>query len=100
MDGRAGYISAGPDSSKFTSSALGSSLGTNVDDYIPSGYKGDQYSLSKGTEYTPTERRYYGEPQSTFIGRDLPPDPVRRYADSSVGHQTQVYFFLSFFLSF
>ncbi|KAK1267333.1 hypothetical protein QJS04_geneDACA000563 [Acorus gramineus] len=95
IQGRTGYASGPADSSKFPSAGLGSSLGSNNEDFLSSsnlgyGYKGDQYAPGKGSDYASVDRRLYGEHQSSLFGRDLQNESARRYTDISAhGYQKQ-----------
>ncbi|KAK1314638.1 hypothetical protein QJS10_CPA06g00457 [Acorus calamus] len=95
IQGRSGYASGPADSSKFPSAGLGSSLGSNNEDFLSSsnlgyGYKGDQYPPGKGSDYASVDRRLYGEHQSSLFGRDLQNESARRYTDISAhGYQKQ-----------
>jgi len=90
------YPSALPETSKFSSAALGSNLGMNSDDYAAAssrGYtqKADPFSAVKGSDYSSMAQRHYGD-QSAYLGRDLQNDPARRYADSvPMSQQHQVH---------
>ncbi|KAJ1419141.1 Cell division cycle and apoptosis regulator protein 1 [Sesbania bispinosa] len=86
LDGHGGYTLGVSNSPKFASG-----------DYVSSsshgyGHKSDQLYGDKTLDYSGIDRRQYGEPQSGYIGRDLPSDPTARYTADVVGftHQHQV----------
>ncbi|GAB2242015.1 hypothetical protein Droror1_Dr00018790 [Drosera rotundifolia] len=84
LDARGVYISARPESPKYTPAeyAVSSSHGY--------GQNSERLLLEKLPEYLPVERRQYGERQSAYLGRDLPAEIAGRYADSiSHSHQHQ-----------
>ncbi|KAL9269418.1 SHORT ROOT IN SALT MEDIUM 1-like protein [Drosera capensis] len=84
LDARGVYISARPESPKYTPAeyVVSSSHGY--------GQNSERLLVEKLPEYLPVERRQYGERQSVYLGRDLPAEIAGRYADSiSHSHQHQ-----------
>ncbi|XP_073010931.1 protein SHORT ROOT IN SALT MEDIUM 1 isoform X1 [Typha latifolia] len=95
LTGRTTYPSALPEPSKFSSGALGSSLGMTNDDFVSASNRGfsqkaEQYSSLTNMDYASLDRRNYGENQGSYTGRDFQSDTGRRYPDSvSLSHQHQ-----------
>lgn len=85
LEGRSGFSSSISDSPKFISSDYVSSASHGY------GHKGEQLYSDRISEYTPGDRRQYGERLSAYLGRDVPSEPAGRYADSvAFGHKHQV----------
>ncbi|KAL7001476.1 hypothetical protein U1Q18_002627 [Sarracenia purpurea var. burkii] len=82
LEGRSGYGSAMPDSTKHT-----------TDDYtLPSshgyGQKSDPLFSEKISDYPSVDRHQYGERQSAYVGRDLQNISTGRFSDS-IGFDNQ-----------
>lgn len=76
LEGRTGFSSSVPDSPKFTSGEYISSASRGY------GHKVDQLYSDRITDYAHGDRRQYGDRHTTYVGCDLPSEPIGRYADS------------------